>query len=79
MPKRILQGEVVNDSVDKTIKVLVQRRVKHPVYGKYITTSKSYLAHDPENVAKNGDVVQIQECRPVSKRKTWQIVTDKEA
>lgn len=77
MPKRILQGKVVSSNMDKTVKVLVQRRVKHPVYGKYVTNSKSYLAHDDQNNCKVGDEVQICECKPLSKRKTWEVLNNK--
>ena len=72
MPKRILQGVVVSDASDKTIVVKVERRVKHPLLGKVVRKSKKYHAHDAENAFKVGDVVRIQECRPISKTKTWQ-------
>ncbi len=75
MPRRILQGVVVSDKMDKTVIVRVERRVMHPIYKKYIKRSKKYAAHDEANVHKIGDVVQIQECRPLSKRKTWEVVT----
>ena len=74
MPRRELQGTVVSDAADKTVLVLVQRRVKHPVYKKIITRSKKYMAHDEGNVLKKGDVVRIRECRPLSKRKSWEVV-----
>ena len=67
MPKRILQGVVVSDKMDKTVVVQVERRVMHPVYKKYIKSSKKYHAHDENNACKVGDVVRIQECRPISK------------
>lgn len=76
MPKRILQGVVVSDKMDKTVVVRVERRVMHPVYKKYIKSSKKYHAHDENNQYKIGDVVRIQECRPVSKTKTWEVVTE---
>ena len=76
MPKRILQGVVVSDKGDKTIVVKVERRVMHPIYKKYIRKSKKYAAHDENNAFKTGDLVKIQECRPVSKRKTWEVVTE---
>ena len=76
MPKRILQGVVVSDKMDKTVVVRVERRVMHPVYKKYIKSSKKYHAHDESNQHKIGDVVRIQECRPVSKTKTWEVVTE---
>ena len=72
MPKRILQGKVVSDSCDKTITVKVERRVNHPVYKKIIKVSKKYRAHDEQNKFKNGDVVKIIECKPISKSKTWE-------
>lgn len=76
MPRRILQGTVVSDKNDKTITVLVSRRVMHPVYKKFITRSKKYAAHDEENRFKTGDQVRIQECRPISKSKTWEVVVE---
>ncbi len=76
MPKRVLQGTVVSDKADKTVTVLVTRRVMHPVYKKFITRSKKYAAHDETNHFKAGDFVKIRECRPVSKSKTWEVVTD---
>jgi small subunit ribosomal protein S17 len=75
MPKRILQGVVVSDKMDKTVTVKVERRFKHPLYKKYIRRSKKYAAHDENNVVKIGEVVKIRECRPISKRKTWEVVT----
>jgi small subunit ribosomal protein S17 len=71
MPKRVLQGVVVSDACDKTIIVRVERRVMHPVYKKFITRSKKYAAHDEQNSHKTGDVVRIEESRPISKRKRW--------
>lgn len=76
MPKRILQGVVVSDAMDKTIVVKIERRFMHPLYKKFIRRSKKYAAHDEANTAKVGDVVRIQECRPISKRKTWELLTD---
>ena len=76
MPKRILQGVVVSDKMDKSVVVRVERRVMHPVYRKYIKRSAKYTAHDENNLCKVGDVVQIQECRPLSKTKTWVVVTE---
>ncbi|GJL85940.1 MAG: hypothetical protein DHS20C02_17150 [Micavibrio sp.] len=78
MPKRILEGAVVSDKQDKTITVLVERRYRHPVYKKYIKRSDKYAAHDENNQFKTGDRVQIVECRPISKRKTWQVLTSGE-
>ena len=74
MPRRVLQGTVVSDKGDKTITVLVERRVMHPIYKKYIKRSKKYAAHDEKNVHKVGEVVEIIECRPISKRKRWTVV-----
>jgi len=68
-----LTGRVVSDKMDKTVTVLVERRVKHPLYGKYITRSKKYHAHDETNEIKEGDLVTIQECRPISKSKAWKV------
>lgn len=74
MPRRVLQGTVVSDKTDKTVTVLVERRVMHPVYKKFIRRSKRYAAHDAENSHKVGDVVYIRECRPMSKTKRWEVV-----
>jgi small subunit ribosomal protein S17 len=74
MPKRILQGTVVSDKGDKTVVVLVERKVPHPLYGKIIRRSKRYHAHDAENVMKAGDVVRIEECAPISKLKSWRVL-----
>ncbi|HWX47957.1 MAG TPA: 30S ribosomal protein S17 [Roseomonas sp.] len=74
MPKRVLTGRVVSDKMDKTVTVLVERRVMHPLYKKFIRRSKKYAAHDDANLCKEGDVVAIEECRPISKRKTWLVV-----
>jgi small subunit ribosomal protein S17 len=76
MPRRVLQGVVVSDKTDKTIVVLVERRVMHPIYKKFIRQSKKYMAHDESNGSKTGDVVRIRECRPLSKRKRWEVVTE---
>ncbi|HJN24431.1 MAG TPA: 30S ribosomal protein S17 [Rhodospirillales bacterium] len=76
MPRRILQGVVVSDKMDKTVTVQVERRFKHPLYKKFIRRSKKYAAHDETNAIKVGDVVKIQECRPMSKRKKWEIVAE---
>ena len=76
MPKRILTGTVVSDKSDKTIVVLVERKVKHPLYGKIIRRSKKYHAHDENNVVKAGEIVRIEECAPISKNKTWRLVVD---
>ena len=77
MPRRILQGVVVSDKAEKTVTVLVERRVMHPVYKKFVKKSKKYLAHDEKETAKTGDVVSIIECRPISKRKSWILVDEK--
>ena len=75
MPKRILQGVVVSDKMDKSVVVRVERRVMHPVYKKYIKRSAKYTAHDEHNACKVGDIVQIMESRPLSKTKTWVVVS----
>ncbi|MGC8522770.1 MAG: 30S ribosomal protein S17 [Acidibrevibacterium sp.] len=74
MPKRILTGRVTSDKMDKTVTVLVDRRVMHPLYKKFIRRSKKYAAHDEENLCKAGDLVRIIECPPISKRKTWRVI-----
>ena len=71
---RTIVGRVVSDKMDKTIAVAVERRIKHPVYGKYIRRTTKVLAHDPANECKAGDRVAISECRPVSKNKSWSVV-----
>ncbi len=76
MPRRVLQGTVTSDKCDKTITVLVERRVMHPIYKKYITKSKKYAAHDENNAHKVGDFVSIIECAPISKRKCWMVVDE---
>ncbi len=74
MPRRVLTGRVTSDKMDKTVTVLVDRRVMHPLYKKFIRRSKKYAAHDEENTCKIGDSVRIEECRPISKRKTWLVI-----
>ena len=74
MPKRIMQGVVVSDKMDKTVVVNVERRKQHPLYKKFIRLSKKYVAHDESNSCKSGDLVQIEECRPISKRKSWVVI-----
>jgi small subunit ribosomal protein S17 len=74
MPKRILQGIVVSDVQDKTVVVRVERRVMHPIYKKFITRSKKYAAHDEDNKFHTGNAVQIEEGRPISKRKSWVVL-----
>lgn len=71
--KRSLNGKVVNKKMDKTATVLVERRIKHPLYEKFITRSKKYQVHDEENVLQIGDSVLIEECRPISKTKNWKV------
>ncbi|MCJ7421721.1 MULTISPECIES: 30S ribosomal protein S17 [Sphingomicrobium] len=74
MPKRILQGTVVSDKGDKTVVVRVERRVKHPLYGKIIKLSKKYHAHDENNEISMGETVRIEECKPISKTKSWKVL-----
>jgi len=71
--KRQLTGRVVSDKMNKTVTVLVERRVKHPLYGKIMTRSRKYHAHDEKGEFKMGDVVTIEECRPISKTKAWRV------
>ena len=71
--KRTLTGRVVSDKMEKTVTVLVERRVKHPLYGKIVTRSKKYHAHDEKNEFKAGDMVLIEECRPIAKTKAWRV------
>lgn len=77
MPRRVLQGTVVSDKMDKTVTVLVERRVMHQKYHKYVKTSAKYAAHDEANVCQIGDTVSIEECRPISRSKTWTVVEGK--
>jgi len=74
MPKRVLTGTIVSDKTDKTVVVKVERRVKHPLYGKIIKRSKKYHAHDEANAYKEGETVRIEETAPISKLKTWKVV-----
>ena len=74
MPKRVLTGTVVSDKADKTVVVRVERRVKHPLYGKIIKLSKKYHAHDAANEFHVGEIVRIEECAPMSKLKTWAVL-----
>ena len=74
MPKRILVGTVVSDKTNKTVTVLVERKVRHPLYGKIIRRSKKYHAHDEDNVFKTGEKVRIEETRPISKTKSWKVL-----
>lgn len=73
--KRTLIGRVVSDKTQKTVTVLVERKVKHPMYGKVIVRSKKYPAHDENGVAKMGDLVEIVETRPISKTKSWAVTS----
>jgi len=77
MPKKILNGIVVSDKVNKTIKVLVERKYQHPLFKKVLKSKKKYSAHDEENKFKNGDKVSIIECRPYSKSKKFEVLGDK--
>ena len=72
---RTLQGKVVSDKMDKTITVLIERRVKHPIYGKFVKRSTKLHAHDEQNECQIGDTVSVRECRPLSKSKTWMLVS----
>jgi len=74
MPKRVLIGTVVSDKADKTVTVRVDRRVKHPLYGKIIRRSKKYHAHDADNAFRKGEEVRIEECKPISKSKSWTVI-----
>ncbi len=76
MPRRVLEGLVVSDKMDKTITVLVERRYMHPVYKKYLKRTDKYAAHDENNIAREGQKVRIIECAPISKRKSWTLVTE---
>ena len=71
MPRRVMRGTVVGDKADKTVIVRVDRRVRHPLYKKFITRSKKFAAHDEENLYREGDTVRIEEHRPISRRKRW--------
>jgi small subunit ribosomal protein S17 len=75
MSKRVMQGTVVSDKGDKTVIVRVDRRVMHPLVKKVIMRSKKFAAHDENNTYKVGDKVRIEECRPISKRKCWQVLS----
>src|SRR5688500_18108630 len=74
MPKRVLSGTIVSDKPDKTAAVRVERRVKHPLYGKIIRLSKKYHAHDQDNAYREGEQVRIEECAPISKLKSWSVI-----
>ncbi|MDG2448209.1 MAG: 30S ribosomal protein S17 [Saprospiraceae bacterium] len=72
--KKQLIGQVTSDKMDKTIKVVVERRLRHPIYGKYVKKSKKFTAHDEKNESNIGDTVRIQESRPLSKSKRWTLI-----
>ena len=72
--QRTIVGRVVSDKMDKTVSVAIERKIKHPVYGKYIRRTSKVLAHDAANECKAGDRVAISECRPVSKNQSWSVV-----
>jgi small subunit ribosomal protein S17 len=74
MTKKVMKGKVVSSKSNKTIVVSVERKFKHPFYGKVISRSKKYHAHDESNKFKEGDVVEISECKPYSKKKTWEVI-----
>ncbi len=74
MPKRIITGRVVSNKMNKSIVVMVERRKLHPLYKKYVSVRKNYMAHDPKEEACVDDTVRIVECRPISKRKTWELL-----
>lgn len=76
MPKRVLQGTVVSDKSDKTIVVKVERRFTDPLLKKTVRRTKKYKAHDEQNVAKEGQIVRIRECAPISKHKRWELIQD---
>jgi small subunit ribosomal protein S17 len=72
---RTLQGKVVSDKMDKTVTVMIERRVKHPIYGKFVKRSTKLHAHDEQNECQIGDTVTVRECRPLSKSKSWMLVS----
>ena len=78
MPKRVMQGFVVSDKMDKTVTVKVERRIMHPLYKKFIRRSKNYHAHDENNAIQVGETVRIRECRPHSKTKRWEVIADQD-
>src|SRR5690242_11003377 len=77
MPRRVLEGKVVSNKCAKTVTVLVERKVRDPLYGKIIRRSAKYAAHDENNQWKPGDLVSIEECRPLSKNKRWMVISGK--
>ena len=76
MPRRVMQGVVISDKMEKTVVVKVERRIMHPIYKKFIRRSKNYAAHDETNALKIGDIAKIRECRPISKRKRWEVMAE---
>tara|TARA_B100000686_G_C16779324_1_gene970731 strand:+ start:313 stop:588 length:276 start_codon:yes stop_codon:yes gene_type:complete len=72
--RRPIVGKVISSKMDKTVSVLIERLIKHPIYGKYIRRSTKVMAHDPENIYKEGDSVSISPCKPISKNKSWRVV-----
>ena len=74
MPKRILTGKVTSNKSDKTITVIVERKIMHPMYKKFVTKSKKFSAHDSENKSNIGDIVNIRECPPISKNKRFEVI-----
>ncbi len=76
MPRRVMQGIVVSDKMDKTVIVEVERLVMHSLYKKFIRRSKKYSAHDENNACKVGEVVSIRECKPISKNKRWEVLAE---
>jgi small subunit ribosomal protein S17 len=71
---RTIMGRVVSDKMDKTVTVLVERKVKHPIYGKFVRRSTKLHAHDEDNSCRDGDTVLLEQCRPISKNKSWRLV-----
>lgn len=78
MPRRILEGKVISDKMDKTVTVLVERRVLHPIYKKYLKKSSKFSVHDEKNTSKEGEVIRIIECAPISKNKKFTVYTGAE-
>ena len=76
MPRRVIQGIVVSDKMDKTVTIKVERRGIHSLYKKFIRRSKKYSAHDENNASKVGEVVSIRECKPISKNKRWEVLAE---
>lgn len=74
MPKRVLLGQALRDTINKTVSVMVTRKIMHPLYGKTVVKTKKYLAHDPEGLVKKDTTVKIEETRPISKRKKWRVI-----